>query len=161
MLSISRILFIILNFYLVLFVDSTKVNNLRNTAKPLIKNKTDKSLKVRSNLDIDTLRNIEPVSSTILLDSLDNKVNNILSMPTNINIPQNDFTSNFKDFVDNYTLLLEKNYYNILSSIPWTELYEFKSCINKNCKLQKTIHSYELCLHQCQEKINKIIENSG
>ena len=156
------IVLIILNFYLTLLETIKVNNNLRNIAKPLInkksKIKSKESLKVRSNLDFDTLNHIEPVSSNILLDSVNNKVNNVVSIPLDMNSHQNHLTSNFKNFVENSYFLMEKNYYNIVSSIPWTELYEFKDCIDKNCKLQKTRASYEICLYQCQEKIIEIIK---
>lgn len=153
---------LILNVYLSInFVNSDKIMNFKNSnfnRKPIRKNPSkSKSLGVRSDLDINTLHHIEP-TTTMTIDYLDNKLKHTLSMTTNTNIEKIDFTSNFKEFVENYTLLLEKNTYNILSNIPWTPLYEFKACINKNCQLEKTIYSYELCLHQCQEKVVGIIE---
>ena len=105
---------LILNVYLSInFVNSDKIMNFKNSnfnRKP-IRNKQSKSkyksLRVRSDLDINTLQHIEPTTS-ILLDIVDNKMKHTLNrtIPSNLNL---DKISNFKEFVETYTLLLEKN----------------------------------------------------
>lgn len=167
----------------IIFVNSAKIQNLslptkksndytaknRNVFRTTLPNKSSKtiskkknlkkSLNVNSYFDYDSLLQLTS-STSIYLDSFDNKIKDMLSSSLNIKESNNMYINNIKELINHYTFLIEKNTYNILSNIPWSSLYSLRQCINNNCTLEKNLYSYELCLNQCNEKVIKIVEDT-